>query len=92
MLNAHTCTPIICIIAGVVFYHPCPLYAVIEIVLNVLNQVGGWVPNLYICTTETDLMYIIHVWERHCMYCTKEHAFLSCIIVIAITTLIGFQW
>ena len=35
------------------------MYAVIEIVLNVLNQVGGWVPHQYIRTTEIDLMYTV---------------------------------
>ena len=44
----------------------------------------------YIRTTEIDLMYTCMGKALH-VYSTKAHAFLSCIIVIAITTLIGFQ-
>ena len=50
--------------------------SVIEIVLNVLNQVGGWVPNQYICTTETDLMYIYMYGKG--IACTVQRRMHSC--------------
>ena len=58
----------VCVLLQALSSTICLLYAVIEIVLNVLNQVGGWVPHQYIRTTEIDLMYTCMPWERHCMY------------------------